>query len=42
MSAVWLVVGLIVGAGVTALIMRERIRALARADMQQMSAPSRR
>jgi DNA recombination protein RmuC len=28
MSAVWLIVGLVVGAGVTALIMRERIRAL--------------
>jgi DNA recombination protein RmuC len=27
MSAVWLIVGLVVGAGVTALIMRERIRA---------------
>jgi DNA recombination protein RmuC len=28
MSAVWLIVGVIVGAGVTALVMRERIRAL--------------
>jgi DNA recombination protein RmuC len=36
MSAVWLIVGLVVGAGVTALIMRERIRAL-RASQAQMS-----
>ncbi len=37
MSAVWLVVGVIVGAGVTALIMRERIRAL-RQGQEQMSS----
>ncbi len=37
MSAVWLIVGLVVGAGVTALIMRERIRAL-RQGQEQMSA----
>jgi DNA recombination protein RmuC len=36
MSAVWLIVGLVVGAGVTALIMRERIRAL-RENQAQMS-----
>jgi DNA recombination protein RmuC len=36
MSAVWLFVGLVVGAGVTALIMRERIRAL-REGQAQMS-----
>lgn len=36
MSAVWLIVGLIVGAGVTALVMRERIRSL-RANQAQMS-----
>jgi DNA recombination protein RmuC len=35
MSAVWLVVGLIIGAGVTALVMRERIRAL-RQDQDRM------
>lgn len=35
MSAVWLVLGLVVGAGVTALIMRERIRAL-RHSQEQM------
>ncbi len=35
MSAVWLFAGLIVGAGVTALIMRERIRAL-RENLQQL------
>ncbi len=35
MSAVWLIVGLAVGAGVTALIMRERIRAL-RENQEQM------
>ncbi|MGH2977300.1 MAG: DNA recombination protein RmuC, partial [Gaiellaceae bacterium] len=37
MSAVWLVVGVVVGAGVTALIMRERIRAL-RENQEQMRA----
>jgi DNA recombination protein RmuC len=36
MSAVWLVIGLAVGAGVTALIMRERIRSL-RENQAQMS-----
>ncbi|HEX3801595.1 MAG TPA: DNA recombination protein RmuC [Solirubrobacteraceae bacterium] len=36
MSAVWLIVGLFVGAGVTALVMRERIRAL-RDGQHQMS-----
>jgi DNA recombination protein RmuC len=36
MSAVWLIVGLVVGAGVTALIMRERLRAL-RENQAQMS-----
>jgi DNA recombination protein RmuC len=36
MSAVWLFVGLLVGAGVTALIMRERIRSL-RENQAQMS-----
>ena len=36
MSAVWLIVGLVVGAGVTALIMRERIRSL-RENQAQMS-----
>jgi DNA recombination protein RmuC len=36
MSAVWLFVGLVVGAGVTALIMRERIRSL-REGQAQMS-----
>jgi DNA recombination protein RmuC len=35
MSALWLIVGLVVGAGVTALIMRERIRAL-RENQDQM------
>ncbi len=35
MSALWLIVGVIVGAGVTALIMRERIRAL-RETQEQM------
>jgi DNA recombination protein RmuC len=35
MSAVWLFIGLVVGAGVTALIMRERIRAL-RENQAQM------
>jgi DNA recombination protein RmuC len=35
-SAIWLIVGLFVGAGVTALVMRERIRAL-RAGQTQMS-----
>ena len=34
MSAIWLIVGLFVGAGVTALVMRERIRAL-RDDVPQ-------
>ncbi len=34
MSAVWLIVGLLVGAGVTALIMRERIRALRENQVQ--------
>jgi DNA recombination protein RmuC len=37
MSAIWLVAGLIVGAGVTALVMRERIRSLKDAQ-EQMSA----
>ncbi len=37
MSAVWLIVGVVVGAVVTALIMRERIRAL-REGQEQMSA----
>ncbi len=37
MSAVWLVVGIAVGAAVTALIMRERIRAL-REGQEQMSS----
>ena len=36
MSAIWLIVGLLVGAGVTALVMRERIRAV-RDSQQQMS-----
>jgi DNA recombination protein RmuC len=36
MSAVWLIVGVVVGAGVTALIMRERIRSL-RESQAQMS-----
>ena len=36
MSAIWLIVGLFVGGGVTALVMRERIRAL-RDGQQQMS-----
>lgn len=36
MSAVWLIVGLVVGAGVTALVMRERIRGL-RSSQLQMS-----
>jgi DNA recombination protein RmuC len=35
-SAIWLIVGLFVGGGVTALVMRERIRAL-RDSQQQMS-----
>jgi DNA recombination protein RmuC len=34
MSAIWLIVGLVVGAGVTALIMRERIRALRESQVQ--------
>lgn len=34
MSAVWLFVGLVVGAGVTALVMRERIRALRSGQLQ--------
>lgn len=34
MSAVWLIVGLVVGAGVTALIMRERVRALRESQAQ--------
>ncbi len=36
MSAIWLIVGLFVGGGVTALVMRERIRAV-RDSQQQMS-----
>jgi len=36
MSAIWLIVGLFVGGGVTALVMRERIRAV-RGSQQQMS-----
>ncbi len=36
MSAVWLFVGLVIGAGITALIMRERIRSL-RENQAQMS-----
>ena len=36
MSAIWLVIGLFIGAGVTALVMRERIRAV-RAGQEQMS-----
>ncbi|HUY59151.1 MAG TPA: DNA recombination protein RmuC [Solirubrobacteraceae bacterium] len=36
MSAIWLIVGLFAGGGVTALVMRERIRAL-RDSQQQMS-----
>jgi flagellar motor component MotA len=35
-SAIWLIVGLFVGGGVTAMVMRERIRAL-RDGQQQMS-----
>ena len=34
MSAIWLIVGLFVGAGVTALVMRERIRALRENQVQ--------
>jgi DNA recombination protein RmuC len=34
MSALWLIVGLVVGAGVTALIMRERVRALRESQAQ--------
>ncbi|HEY2654829.1 MAG TPA: DNA recombination protein RmuC [Solirubrobacteraceae bacterium] len=36
MNAIWLIIGLLVGAGVTALVMRERIRAV-RTGQEQMS-----
>ncbi len=36
MSAIWLIIGLLIGAGLTALVMRERIRAV-RSGQEQMS-----